>query len=229
MPEVSDFKSFFSNEICPRKDDLKIAISFYESLSDEEIERRLCIQYWEDCALGTFDALYDEVTGNFYRSIDNRELARREIKNIELLLNEGTYQMMPNKEYLLINEIPAMYEKLITGTWSEFLIAHELESYENAQEENSQKYFDALAEIRKKDKENIQAAQMEPITNSIKKYAGPLYIDYFNFDWIAAMQIQALIWYKAAIEKIMTDGTCYLTGLAERVGRNILAEVKACL
>ena len=213
-PEVRNFKSFFSKDICPRKNDLQTAISFYESLSDEEIFRRYSVQYWESCALGAFDALYDEAMGKFYRSIDRRELARREIKNIALLLNEGKYQIIPNKEHILINEIPVLYEKLITGTWlADFFDDDEMESYQTAQEESSQQYFNSLAEINKKHKENSRDAHIELIKQSMNN--GPKYIDHFNATWVTAMQIQALIWYKAALEKIMIDGESYLAGLAE--------------
>jgi len=224
-PEVRNFKSLFSNEICPRKNDLQTAISFYESLSDEESERRYSIHYWETCSLGAFDSLHDVVMENFHRSIDKRELARREIKNIELLLNDGKCQIMPNKEHLLITEIPAVYEKLITGTWSDFFIAEELDAYERTQEENSQKFFNSLDEIyKRKDKENIHSAHMDLIKESMEANNGPKYVDYFNVDWVAAMQIQSLMWYKAAIEKIMIDGTTYLTdislGSKESIGRS---------
>ncbi len=218
-PEFRNFKSLFSNEICPRKDDLQTAISFYESLSDEEIERRYCVHYWEDGALGSFDSLHDGVMDNFHRSIDKRELARREIKNVELLLNEGKFQIMPNKEHILIDEIPAMYEKLITGTWSNFFIAEELEAYEIAQEEHSQKTMRAFFEMDGKRKE-MTDIEFVACSKSIM-HKGPKYVDYFNSDWVVAMQIQSLIWYKAAIEKIMMNGTNYMAGLAkETVNRS---------
>ena len=212
-PEVRNFKSLFSNEICPRKNDLQTALSFYETLSDEEIERRYCIHYWEDCTLDAFDTLHYEVMENVHRSIDERELARREIKNVELLLNEGKFQIMANKEHILIEEIPAMYEKLITGTWSNFFIAEELEAYEIAREEDSQKAIRALVEMDGKRKEMTDiefVAWSKSITHN-----GPKYVDYFNSDWVVAMQIQALIWYKSVFEKIMMTGTNYLAGLAQ--------------
>ena len=214
-PEVRNFKSLFSNEICPRKDDLQTALSFYEALSDEEIERRYCIHYWEDCALGSFDCLHDEVMENFHRSIDKRELARREIKNIELLLNEGKFQIIPNKEHILIDKIPAMYEKLITGTWSNFFIAEELEAYETAREEYSQNYINSKFEIKYKDNMHDAHPPRMELTEQTMNNRGPLYVHYFNSDWIVAMQIQSLIWYKSAIEKIMMTGTNYLDGLAQ--------------
>lgn len=217
-PEVRNFNSLFSNEICPRKEDLQTALSFYETLSDEEIERRYCIHYWEDCALGCFDALHDEVMENFGRSIDKRELARREIKNVELLLNEGKFQIMPKKEHILIDKIPAMYEKLITGTWSNFFIAEELVASEEAREKSNQKFINSIFEIKDKYKDNMHeahAARMELIEQSLNDTTGLLYIDYFNSDWIAAMQIQAMIWYKAALEKIMMTGRNYLAHLTE--------------
>jgi hypothetical protein len=216
-PAVRNFKSLFRDEIPARINDLQSAISFYESLSDEEIERRYSIHYWETCTLGAYDSLREASFAFFYRSIDRRELARREIQKVELLLNEGKCQIMPCKEYLLINEIPALYEKLITGTWPDFFIAEELESYERAQEENSQKFFDSLDEIYKNnDKENISSAHMELIKKSIKENAGPKYIDYFNTDWIASMQIQGLIWYKEFLKNVIKTGKLYFSSQTEK-------------
>lgn len=57
-PEVRGFKSIFDNEIRSRINDLSTAIDFYESLSDDEIERRYSVHYWEECALGVYDELY---------------------------------------------------------------------------------------------------------------------------------------------------------------------------
>jgi hypothetical protein len=180
--------------------------------------------------LGSFDALHDEVMENFRRSIDKRELARREIKNVELLLNEGKFQIMPNKEHILIDKIPAMYEKLITGTWSNFFIAEELVAYEEAREESKQKYFNSKFEIKDKYKDNMHeahVARMELIEQSLND-TGLLYIDYFNSDWIAAMQIQAMIWYKAALEKIMMTGRNYLAHLTEE-HKETLNRITVCL
>jgi hypothetical protein len=137
---------------------------------------------------------------------------------------------MPNKEHILIDKIPAMYEKLITGTWSNFFIAEELVAYEEAREESKQKYFNSKFEIKDKYKDNMHeahVARMELIEQSLND-TGLLYIDYFNSDWIAAMQIQAMIWYKAALEKIMMTGRNYLAHLTEE-HKETLNRITVCL
>ncbi len=201
------FSNEFSNECRPKITDLSEAITFYESLTDEQIERRYCIHYWEVCAIGVYDSLHSECQDFFYRSIDKRELARRELINVQLLLNDGKCQILPNKEYLLINEIPRMYEKLITGTWTDFFVAKELESYESAREEHGQKYWNSVIELKKNDEKNFDSNLMELIKDSIEKKDGSEYTDYFNSDWVTAMQIQGLIWYKDFLEKTIESGS----------------------
>lgn len=176
-PSIHGFESLFFDNIPPRINNLPRAISFYESLSDEAIEKRYSIHYWESCALDSYMFLRHESMDYFLRSIDKRELAQRQIQNIKLLLNEGNYQIIiHSKEGFLLNEIPLLYEKLVTGTWSNFFIDEELESFESARD----------------------------------KYAPLIYIDHFNADWVAAMQIQSLIWYKELLEKLEKVGTsCY--------------------
>lgn len=221
-PAVRNFKSFFSDEISPRINDLQRALKFYKALSDKEIRRRYNIHFWEVCALGAFDSLHDDIWENFHRSIDKHELARREILNIDLLLNEGKYQIMPSNDFLLIEEIPVLYEKLISGTWSEYIVAEELESYELAREKESEIFRNQMFGHFEKYKE--QTDESSKIWREMcDKHSeeSPKYVDYFNRDWVAAMQIQALIWYKVAIENIMTNGAHYLTTLAQEPKKNI--------
>jgi hypothetical protein len=210
-PEARNFKSFFSERIPPRMDDLTSAITYYESLSDDDIEVRYCIHHWEECALNDFDTLHHYAIRNFHRSINRRELARREIINVDLLLNDGIFQMIPNKENILIKEIPAMYEKFITGTWSNFFVAEELEAFENSYEERYERHQKQIAEHHLKYKESTIESLgiiIEILLN--QKDTKSIYLDYMNIDWVTAVQIQALIWYKEAIEKIMTTGKFFL-------------------
>jgi len=212
-PCIHNFKSLFFDDIPPRIKDLPSAISYYESLSDEQIESRYSIHYWETCTLGAYDSLRQGSIEYFHRSIDKRVLARREVQNVDLLLNEGKCQIMPNKEHLLITEIPAAYEKLIKGIWSEFFIAEELEAYEIANEEDSQKGMRAFMELNKKRKEMSDSEFIDCAESIISN--GTKYIDYFNVDWIVSMQIQSLIWYKEFLKKVIKYGTPYLPNQIE--------------
>lgn len=212
-PSIHNFKSLFFDDIPPRIKDLASAISFYESLSDEKIERRYSIHYWETCTLGAYESLRQESLEYFHRSIDKRELARREIENVDLLLNEGKCQIMPSKEYLLINEIPALYKKLITGTWSEFFVTEELEAYETANEESGRKNMRAFLELNKKRKEMSDSEFIACASSIVKD--GIKYVDYFNTDWVVSMQIQGLIWYKEFLKKVIKAGTPYFPSQTE--------------
>jgi len=108
-PSERDFISLFSNVIPPRIKNIQTAISYYTSLSEDKIEQRYSIHFWEECAISAYDCLFGDLCDYLNRSIDERELARREIRSVDLLLDEGKYQMLQNTEYLCINEIaPAL-------------------------------------------------------------------------------------------------------------------------
>lgn len=210
-PFVRGFKSFFSDEIPPRFNDLTAAINYYESLSDDLIERRYSIHYWEVCAIGCYDSLHFDCMDSFYRSIDKSELARREIKNVDLLLNEGKCQILPEKSYLLINEIPILYEKLINGTWPEFFNNEELEAYESAHGQHGQEGIESISQIyhEHEGKDTFSTAFKDWYEQN--KVSGPMYVDFFNSNWVAAMQIQSLIWYKNFLKTTVETGTPYHT------------------
>jgi len=40
---------------------------------------------------------------------------------------------------------------------------------------------------------------------------GPKFIDYFNLNWVVAMQVQALIWYKNTLKNISENGRPYFS------------------
>lgn len=229
-PVCRQFKSLFGDEINERISDLDVAISFYESLSDEKIERRYCMLYWEERALGAYDSLERDFLECFHRSIDKRELARRELKNVDLLLNEGKFEILSNNDdaYFLINEIPSMYEKLLSGRWEDFIVVEEVEAFEAKNDEHSQwqfaflhKAFSSpefkaikLSQPKDKDRDSVEYKGWQ--TKSLQAHeqiileAGknaPRYVDYFNKDWLASMQVQALIWYKELLKRIKKDGT----------------------
>ncbi|MGZ3798268.1 MAG: hypothetical protein ACXVB1_17995 [Pseudobdellovibrionaceae bacterium] len=228
-PACRQFKSLFFDEINGRISDLDFAISFYESLSDEKIERRYCMLYWEECALGAYDSLEGDFLDSFHRSINKRELARRELKNVDLLLNESKFQILSsnNDEHYLINEIPSMYEKLLSGRWEDFIVVEEVEAFEAKHDEHSQwgfaflqkaystSEFKAIKLSEPKDKDRDSVEYKDWVTKSLQAHEqimlearknAPKYIDYFNKDWLASMQIQALIWYKELLKRIKKDG-----------------------
>lgn len=216
-PEVRGFQSLFSNQIRSRINDLNTAISFYESLTEEQIERRYSIQYWEVCAIGAYDFLHLDFVDCYHLSIDKRELVRRELTNVELLLNAGKCLILPSHEDLCISEIPAMYEKLVTGTWTEFLNSAELEAYETAHQDHEQNQINPFTEGLNtiKDKENRDELHLEWINQNLNK--GPKYIDYFNIAWLASMQIQALVWYKQFLEKTSEKGELFFENRVEEI------------
>jgi len=209
-PAVRNFTSLFDNESRPKISDLSEAITFYESLTEEQIKRRYSIHYWENCSLGAYDSLHSNCMEYFHRSIDMRELARRELINVQILLNEGKYKILPSIEHFLIDEIPTMFEKLVTGTWSDFFVAEELESFEIASEEHGQIFINQMGrhfEIHKERTDESFKISVEYLEKHIEE--SPKYIDYFNSHWVAAMQIQGLIWYKGFLEKTLEFGSPY--------------------
>jgi hypothetical protein len=222
-PEVLGFSSLFSSEIKPRINELQSAIAFYESLTDEKIQRRYSIHYWEECAIGAYTSLRFEFLGSFHRSIDKRELARRELKNVELLLNEGKYQILPDPpEHLLANEMPSMYKILVTGTWTEFINSDELEAFEIAHQENQERDLRQLYELHQKhpEKDDYSLAYR----NWLDQRVNPKYVDYFNKDWLVAMQIQALVWYKIFLEKTSETGEPYFVNRTQEIRDNSRAK-----
>lgn len=88
-PALHNFTSLFDNESSPKISDLSDAITFYKSLTDEQIKRRYSIHYWETSSLGAYESLSGESMEYFRRSIDVRVLARRELINLQIFLNEG--------------------------------------------------------------------------------------------------------------------------------------------
>jgi hypothetical protein len=222
-PEVRGFTSLFFSTEKSRSNDLQSAIAFYESLTDEQIERRYSIHYWEECAIGAYASLRFEVLDFFHRSIDQRELARRELKNLELLLNEGKYQILPNPEHMLIDEIPSMYEKLVTGTWIEFFDADELEAFQTAHQEHQNRTIRHIYERQQIPSEDERFLAFKNWLEQSEN-ASPKYIDYFNKEWILAMQIQALVWYKIFLEKTSETGELYYVNKTQEIRSNSRAK-----
>jgi hypothetical protein len=216
-PEVGGFTSLFFSTMKPRFNDLQSAIAFYESLTDEQIERRYSIHYWEECAIGAYASMRFEILDFFHRSIDQRELARRELKNLELLLNEGKYQILPNPGHMLINKIPSMYEKLVKGAWTEFFNSDEQEAYEKAHQEHGQGLLRQLVKLHElySDIDEVALAYKNCLEQN--SGTGPKFVDYFNVHWVAAMQIQALVWYKIFLEKTSETGELYYVNRTQEI------------
>jgi hypothetical protein len=223
-PEVQGFTSLFSGFTKSRINDLESAIAYYKSLTEEQIERRYSIHYWEECAIGAYASLRSDFLDYFGRSIDKRELARREAKNVELLLREGKYQILPDPEYMLVNEMPAMYEKLVTGKWTEFFNADELEAFQTAHQENQERMVQHIFEryMHLPNEDDRVLALKNWLENG--EVTGPKYIDYFNKEWVLAMQIQALVWYKIFLEKTSETGELYYVNRTQEIRSNSRAK-----
>ncbi|GEM_PF-2345181 len=205
-PSERGFTSLFSNVVPLRIKDIQTAISYYTPLSEDKIEQRYSIHFWEECAIGVYDRLFGDLSEYLFRSIDEQELARREISNVDLFLNEGKCFLLQSPEFQCFEQITPMYEKLITGTWPDFFIAEELEAFELSYQENSQITERSLAELmsKYKGKEMHMPTFIEWVEATQNR--GLKYTDYFNLHWVAAMEVQALIWYKVALTNISKNG-----------------------
>ena len=213
------FSSSLFNDIPPKQKDLPSAINLYEQLTLEQLERRYCIHFWENCAFLAFYSLAYGSQANFNRSIDKREFLRTKIQNIDLLLNKGINNLLQDKEYLYVSSIPEMYQQLRDGKPPEFFSAKELENYEKESQEINDYLLEYMANNEKDQDCSLLPSEIlinipECFANaapwlSSESNSGEKYVNYFNPDWITAMQIQSLIWYKEFLGEILSSNELY--------------------
>lgn len=213
------WKSLFHYRIAGKITDLSLAIKHYKSLTDEQIQERVNIHYWENAAWGSFDILLNVSQEIFRNSISPQDLAKKEINNIELLLQEGKCQtVIIELDSTYINDIFFLYEKLLTGQWANFFMSDELVAYEEAYEANQQEFLFKVKKMldshKKLSDDPIPKELLDEFMQCKEDFqqTAPQYIQYFNKDWVVSMQIQALVWYKEFLKKVQQDGVFNLGG-----------------
>lgn len=188
--------SLFSNLIEPRIEDLSTATKFYYSLTDEQIELRLAIHSWEAEARSRYESLMGFSLTPMSKSIDSRLWAKREILNVELLLEKGKNQLMCKVgDDFCLSEIPELYNKLIIGDWERFIVMEEIEEYEEA----NSKYLK---------ENNIDFTNLIGV-DFLTFYSMPRKEHFLNKNYIAANEIQALLWYKEFLNEIKFTGATF--------------------
>lgn len=198
------WKSLFHYEIREKFTELEQALEYYSIASEDVINRRIGILYWEEAAWLCFDQLQLEIKHLFQHSISPQKLAKREIESVEKLLETGVYQLVLEKDpQLLINEIPSLYEKLLIGKYDDFISLCETEAYEMAYEHERTTYYQSLSELFSNADEN-KSEGLEKADEEFKNNL-PLYIDYFTQNWVVSMQIQSFLWYRKYLMNIDLD------------------------
>jgi hypothetical protein len=61
-PAAIGLISLFANVIRERFFNVDEAIDYYRELTDEQVERRYCIHYWEECSLQAYNSIRYEAS-----------------------------------------------------------------------------------------------------------------------------------------------------------------------
>ncbi|WP_415878971.1 hypothetical protein [Methylomonas sp. TEB] len=201
--DPKEWPSLFFNIIKPKIKTLNSAIEFYESLTDKEIETRLAVHHWEAQAWDVYEALMGCGLLPMGRSIDPKRWAEKEIDNVNLLLTEGRNQLMTSREFYE-DAIPLIYNQLVIGEWNDF-ISTSIDELNSFYEEES-KYY-----------KKHGYDEYDPIDIDFKILCmAPKEEDFLNEAYLAAMEIQALIWYREFLTEIKIFGVTFYDGESER-------------
>ncbi|CAD6881174.1 hypothetical protein [Methylomonas albis] len=195
-----EWPSLFSNLIQPRIKDLSAATEFYASLNDKQIEIRLAIHHWEAGAWGVYEALMGCSLDPISHSIDPRIWAKKELNNVDLLLDEGINQLMTPRNAFSASEIPELYCKLITGAWEDFIMPSLEESKQH--QEARAKYF----------KENGCEDEFEFFDAKYDirlSFMAPHEKEFLNKNYLISRDIQALLWYKEFLVEVVREGITF--------------------
>lgn len=177
-----------------------------KNMTNDDLLRRECAQFFEESAFNAFFALAYESRHFFNRSIDKKTFLKREINNVNFLLENGVNNLVNKKEFFYCKFIPEYYEKYVYGTWGEFLIYEELAEY-IIENDIGDDYNSLPQDLKNSLPEMI--LDTVPEINRENNH-GARYIDYFNPQWVVTKDIQGLIWYKEFLENILvSDGLVY--------------------
>jgi hypothetical protein len=200
--DPKEWPSLFSNLIEPRIKILSLATEFYESLSDEQIKTRRAIHHWEANAWNLYEVLMGCSLIPMGRSIDPKRWAEREIVNVDLLLTEGRNQLMTSHDFHE-DIIPHIYNQLVIGEWDNF-ISPSIDEL-NAFNEAESKYF----------KEHGYDLS-DPTDIDFKiLFMAPKEEDFLNKNYLAAKEIQALLWYREFLTEIESVGITFFERKSE--------------
>jgi len=205
-----EWPSLFSNLIEPRKKDLLSARALYDSLTNEEIEKRFAIHRWEAKAVNIYESLMGCSLMPLGKSIDPRLWAKKETINIGLLLNKGENLLMTHRdlsdEYL--EEIPGFYNKLLIGEWESFISIDEISRFQGAES----KY---LKDHNVDTEDNLMNIDFNILM------ASPKMESFINRLYFIAMEIQAIVWYREFLKEVMCNGiTFYNDSHSEKEQKN---------
>ena len=149
------------------------------------------VHRWELQAWLMYQTLMGNSSTPLCKSINPRQCAENELLNIELLLKEGKNQLITSCVDFGSKEIPIIYNMFINGNWNNFISIHESECFHKAE----LKYlidnnFDAFNLT----KENFKIWLDSPREK-----------DFVNRTYIAAQEIQALLWYRTWIKRVIHE------------------------
>lgn len=196
--KTQQWPSLFSNLIEPRKKNLSSTRQLYESLTDEQIELRLAIHSWEGTAWSIYESLMGSSLLPLSYSIEPKRWAKKELLNVELLLEEGKNQLMTSRGDFCLGEIPKVYNQLLIGKWDNFISLDELKRFSEAESKYARDHDFDLSNI-----ESIRKADFNICM------ARPREEHFLNKTYIAAQEIQALVWYKEFLKEIMRFGITF--------------------
>jgi hypothetical protein len=196
--DSKEWPSLFSNIIMTRMKGLDSATKFYTSLTDKQIERRFAIQVWESEAWNIYDGLMGYSLNPLSKSIDPRLWAKKEMQNVELLLNEGKNQLMTSRTGFCSEAIPELYNQLIIGEWKDFISIDELDRFHEAESKYLKDNGIDLSDSTSRTHIDINIFMAMPQKEH-----------FLSRDYIAAQTIQALIWYKEFLTEVMRDGITF--------------------
>ncbi|MGZ3798460.1 MAG: hypothetical protein ACXVB1_18975 [Pseudobdellovibrionaceae bacterium] len=187
-----EWPSLFSNLIEPYKKDLASARKFYESLSDEQI------RMWEGGAWNRYEMLMGCSLSTLSKSIDPRIWSKKELLNVEMLLEQGKDQLMSSGHNFSVDEIPDIYNQLITGEWENFILIDDIDRFREAES----KYW----EDHGIDPSDITSLKSASLYISLNR---PREKDFLNRAYIVAQEIQGLLWYKEFLKEVIRDGITF--------------------
>lgn len=199
-----EWPSLFSNLIRPRIKNLSVATEFYASLNDKQIEIRYAIHEWEYGAWKIYEALMGCSLNPMSHSIDPRIWAKKELNNVDLLLNEGVNQLMTTRNEFSASKIPEFYCKLITGDWDDFILPS-LEDTKKYQEARSQ-YF---KEKGYESEIEFYQTKSNPKSDIEILFMAPHEKQFLNKNYLISRDIQALLWYKEFLAEVIREGITF--------------------
>lgn len=163
---------------------------YQHSQSDQELSQ--AIKFWEDVSTEK----YSDVLGYFLvdvrKAISAKDYATKEHQRVEAFLNQGTCQLLTGYDEFDIEQIKPCYDNLSIGRKLDFISVEDHQYYLKAESDWQINYEQMLSENAEDDRQyNLPGVNLE---------------QYFSRKWIAATEVQALVWYREFLLDIMPNG-----------------------